>query len=75
MEPISLIGVKEGKTVPARVAAKFNVMVPEIMHLNICLTLKEKIQYCADPSISLHSHHVSLVQWTTCLLPDTRDSG
>jgi hypothetical protein len=32
MEPISLIGVKEGKTVPARVAAKCNIMVPEIMH-------------------------------------------
>jgi hypothetical protein len=24
--------------------------------------------YCADPVISLHSHHVSLVQWTPCLL-------
>ncbi len=26
-------------------------------------------------TISLHSHHVSLVQWTTCLLPVTRDPG
>ncbi len=26
--------------------------------------------YCREPAISLHSHHVSLVQWTTCLLPD-----
>ncbi len=30
---------------------------------------------CGEPAISLHSHHVSLVQWTTCLLPVTRDSG
>ncbi len=27
---------------------------------------------CWEPAISLHSHHVSLVQWTTCLLPVTR---
>jgi hypothetical protein len=26
-----------------------------------------------EPAISLHSHHVSLVQRTTCLLPVTRD--
>jgi hypothetical protein len=25
--------------------------------------------------ISLHSHHVSLVQWTTLCLPVTRDPG
>ncbi len=29
----------------------------------------------AEPAISLHSHHVSLVQWTTHLLPITRDQG
>jgi hypothetical protein len=28
-----------------------------------------------EPAISLHSHHVSLVQWTTGLLPITRDPG
>jgi hypothetical protein len=28
-----------------------------------------------EPAISHDSHHVSLVQWTTCLLPATRDSG
>ncbi len=28
-----------------------------------------------EPAISLHSHHVSLVQWTTCLLPVMRDRG
>ncbi len=31
--------------------------------------------FCGEPAISLHSHHVSLVQWTTCLLPVTRDPG
>ncbi len=30
---------------------------------------------CGEPAISHDSHHVSLVQWTTCLLPATRDSG
>jgi hypothetical protein len=30
---------------------------------------------CGDPAISHDSHHVSLVQWTTCLLPVTRDTG
>ncbi len=34
-----------------------------------------KIWYCGEPAISLHYHHVSLVQWTTCLLPVTRDPG
>ncbi len=28
-----------------------------------------------EPAISLHSHHVSLVQWNTRLLPVTRDPG
>ncbi len=28
-----------------------------------------------EPAISLHSHRVSLVQWTTCLLLVTRDPG
>jgi hypothetical protein len=30
---------------------------------------------CGEPAISLHSHHVSLVQWTTHLLLVTRDPG
>jgi hypothetical protein len=30
---------------------------------------------CGDPAISLHSHHVSLVQWTTHLVPIMRDLG
>jgi hypothetical protein len=28
---------------------------------------------CGEPAISLHFHHVSLIQWTTHLLPATRD--
>ncbi len=30
---------------------------------------------CGEPAISLHSHHVSRVQWTTRLLPVMRDPG
>jgi hypothetical protein len=30
---------------------------------------------CGEPAISLHSHHVSLVRWTTRLLPVMRDPG
>ncbi len=30
---------------------------------------------CGEPAIPLHSHHVSLVQWTTRLLPIARDPG
>jgi hypothetical protein len=33
------------------------------------------IKTCGEPAISLHSHHVSLVRWTTRLLPVTRDPG
>jgi hypothetical protein len=32
-------------------------------------------KYCGEPTISLHSYHVSLVQWTTHLLPVIRDPG
>jgi hypothetical protein len=28
---------------------------------------------CNLTAISLHSHHVSLVQWTTCMFPVMRD--
>jgi hypothetical protein len=34
-----------------------------------------KIKDCLDPAISLHAHYVSLVQWTTRLLPVSRDPG
>jgi hypothetical protein len=30
---------------------------------------------CGEPAISLHSHHVSLVRWTTRLFPSMRDPG
>jgi hypothetical protein len=30
---------------------------------------------CGEPAISLHFHHVSLVQWTTRLLRVTRNPG
>jgi hypothetical protein len=30
---------------------------------------------CGESAISLHSYHVSLVQWTNPLLPVTRDLG
>jgi hypothetical protein len=30
---------------------------------------------CVEPMIPLHSHHVSLVQWTNPSLPVTRDLG
>ncbi len=38
-------------------------------------TASWKTVYRVEPAISLHSHHVSLVQWTTCLLPVIRDPG
>ncbi len=34
-----------------------------------------KCTMCGELAISLHSHHVSLVQWTTRLLRVTRDPG
>ncbi len=36
---------------------------------------KNNVWCCVEPAISLHSHHVSLVQWTTRLLPVMRDPG
>ncbi len=30
---------------------------------------------CGEPAISLHFHHVPLVQWTTCLHPITKGPG
>jgi hypothetical protein len=42
----------------------------QILHFHITKILK-----CGEPAISLHSDHVLLVQWTTCLLPVTRDPG
>ncbi len=41
----------------------------------VFLNLEIQKGYCGEPAISLHSHHVSLVQWTTCLLLVARDPG
>jgi hypothetical protein len=35
----------------------------------------ENYKIYREPAISLHSHHVSLVQWTNPVLPITRDLG
>ncbi len=42
---------------------------------NVCKRVKNISPICGEPAISLHSHHVSIVQWTTRLLPITRDPG
>ncbi len=41
----------------------------------LCLVLNKLLKICGEPEISLHLHHVLLVQWTTRLLPVTRDLG
>jgi hypothetical protein len=41
---------------------------------NLCRKLNRSL-YCGEPAISRHSHHVSLVQLTTHLLPVMRDPG
>jgi hypothetical protein len=46
--------------------------------MNILLfeyVLAHKCLYCGEPAISLHSHHISLVQWTTRLLTIMRGPG
>jgi hypothetical protein len=48
---------------------------------NLSWDLAAGLSYAANLAIveilqsQLHSHHVSLVQWITCLLPVTRDPG
>ncbi len=39
-----------------------------VLHLQV-------FSICGEPAISLHSDHVSLVQWTAHFLPVTRDPG
>ncbi len=39
------------------------------------MDIEVKERSCEEPAISLQFHHVSLVQWTTCLLPVSRDPG
>ncbi len=45
-----------------------NILLFEYVLVHKCL-------YCGEPAISLHSHHISLVQWTTRLLTIMRDPG
>jgi hypothetical protein len=55
-----------------------SLLLIEMIYVNISNFLFNfipKCLYCGEPTISLHFHHVSLVQWTTCLLPITRDPG
>ncbi len=40
-----------------------------------CKRSFEERQHCGEPAISLHSHHASMFQWTTRLLPVMRDLG
>ncbi len=47
----------------------------QIPRFSITVLKFSKCRYCGEPAISHDSYHVSLVQWTTCLLPTTRDTG
>jgi hypothetical protein len=52
--------------------------VPVTRSLQVLLPASEsaaEVEPCGEPAISLHSHHVSLVQWTTGLLPIIKDPG
>ncbi len=55
-----------GVVVPTRIQADITVCYADA---------DANILFCGEPAISLHSHHVSLVQWTTRLIPVTRDLG
>jgi hypothetical protein len=69
--------VSNGKRKPRRFSL---LRLPSAHHANrsllfVRLLTKKQTEVCGEPAISLQSHHVSLVQWTTCLLPVTRDPG
>ncbi len=51
--------------------SRFHARCRSPFHLHILRSLLLE----GSPVESLQSHHVSLVQWTTCLLPVTRDPG
>ncbi len=53
----------------------FSPTFPISWSIQLKRTLPAETRSCGKPAISLLSHHVSLVQWTTCLLPTTRDPG
>jgi hypothetical protein len=42
---------------------------------NFAISVPLLLSMCGEPAISHDFHHVSLVQWTTCLLPATRVTG
>jgi hypothetical protein len=50
---------------------------PEVNFSHSIFSLVRQFHWldCGEPAISLHKHHVSLVQWTTCLLLVTKDPG
>ncbi len=52
----------------------FNDLLTAIPTQSLILACSNS-KHCGEPAISLHSHHVSLVQWTDPLLPITRDLG
>ncbi len=44
------------------------------MPSEICYRVHQ-VLHNTEPAISLYSYHVSLIQWTSCLLPIMRDPG
>ncbi len=46
---------------------------PSVKRQKHCFGCANMFKYCGEPAISLHSHHVLLVQWTTRLHPIMRD--
>ncbi len=75
---IILIYVNNSQLVELDVSERTNMNIwhhPATETLNLQPEAKQKMLWCGEPAISLHSHHVSLVQWTTRLLPVKRDLG
>ncbi len=72
---------------PSLVPRADNVIIPHSSSVSVSRSLQVLLpasqptelaaggEPCGEPAISLHSHHVSLVKWTTYLLPVTRDPG
>ncbi len=49
------------------------IIIVIIIAVLVYISTVIKSGLCGEPAISLHSHHVSLVQWTIRLLPVTSD--
>jgi hypothetical protein len=59
------------------------IIIIIVLFTNMCITtalcfqcsldIAQYVQYCQEPAASQNSHHVSLVQCTTCLLPIMSD--